>query len=86
MKVFKIRQSIAHFDQSNYLPAQDCVLQGLLSLPDPEHFPPFRSAFVLIRDLITVPPPQVFEQGSQVDQGPHTQSSGKSTNVILLSK
>ena len=57
--------------------AQDCLLQRLLSLPDPEQFPPFRSVFVLVRDLVLVPPPQGFEQGNHVDQRPQTQSSGK---------
>ena len=55
---------------------QDCVLQVLLSLLDPGQFPPFRSALVLVRNLVFVPPPQVFEQDNQVDQGPQTQSSG----------
>ena len=55
---------------------QECVLQGLLSLPDPEQFPPFFSALVLVRDLVSVPPPQVFEQDPQVDQRPQTQSTG----------
>ena len=59
------------------LPAQDCVLQFLMSLPDPEQFPPFRSALVLLRDLVSVPPPQVFEQDDQIDQDPQTQSSEK---------
>ena len=63
----------------NCLPAQDCVLQVFVSLPDSEQFPPFCSALVLVRDLVSVPPPQVFEQGNQVDQGPHSQSSGKNT-------
>ena len=50
----------------------------MMSLPDPEQFPPFSSALVLIRDLDLVPPPQGFEQDNQVDQGPQTQSfSGK---------
>ena len=53
------------------------MLQVLLSLPDPEQFPPFRSALVLLRDLVSVPPPQVFEQDDQVDQDPQTQSSEK---------
>ena len=61
------------------------MLQVLLSLPDPKQFPPFSSALVLVRDLDLVPPPQDFEQGNQVDQAPHTQSSGKSTNIILIS-
>ena len=68
------------------LPAQDCVLQFLMSLPYPEQFPPFRSALVLVRDLVLVPPPQGFEHGNQVDQGPQTQSSGKNTtfqNLII---
>ena len=65
-----------------WLPGQDCVLQVLVSLPDPEQFPPFRSALVLVRDLVSVPPPQVFEQGNQVDQAPQTQSSGKSTTHL----
>ena len=68
------------------LPGQDCVLHVFVSLPDPEQIPPFRSALVLVRDLVLVPPPQGFEHGNQVDQAPQTQSSGKSTNVILLSK
>ena len=68
------------------LPAQGCVLQGLLSLLDSKQFPPFCSALVFLRDLVSVPPPQVFEQGNQVDQGPQTQSSGKTTtsqNLII---
>ena len=68
------------------LPVQDCVLQLFMSLPDPEQFPPFRSALVLVRDLVLVPPPQVLEQDNQVDQGPQTQSSGKKTtfqNLII---
>ena len=54
-----------------------------MSLPDPEQFPPFGSALVLVRDLVLVPPPQVFEQDDQVFQGPQTQSSG--TNIQQLS-
>ena len=73
--------------------SQDCVLHRLLSLPDPEQFPPFRSFLILLRDLILVPPPQDFEQGDQYDQIPQTQSSGKNNsnskrnkeiNVLLL--
>ena len=56
---------------------QDCVLQGWLSLPDPEQFPPFCSFLILLRDLVMVPPPQDFEQDDQNDQIPQTQSSGK---------
>ena len=59
-----------------YLPGQDCGLQGLLSLPDPEQVPPNCSSLVLVRDRVLVPPPQGFEQDNQVDQGPQTQSSG----------
>ena len=57
--------------------AQGFVLQSLLSLPDPEQFPPFRSFLILLRDLVMVPPPQDFEQDDQIDQIPQTQSSGK---------
>ena len=73
--------------------AQDCVLHRLLSLPDPEQFPPFCSFLILLRDLVLVPPPQDFEQGDQNDQIPQTQSSGKNNsnskrnkeiNVLLL--
>ena len=46
-----------------------------MSNPDSGQFPPFRSALVLVRNLVSVPPPQVFEQDNQVDQGPQTQSS-----------
>ena len=63
---------------------QDCVLQVLLSLPDPEQFPPFCSTLVLVRDLVSVPPPQVFEQENQVDQGPQSQSSEKNTTLKNL--
>ena len=66
------------------LPAQGCVLQVLLSLPDPEQFPPFTSALVLVRDLVSVPPPQVFEQFDQVDHDSQTQSSGKNNNISKL--
>ena len=58
------------------VPEQGSVLQDLLSLLDPEQFPPFRSAFFFLRDLVSVPPPQVFEQDNQVDQDSQTQSSG----------
>ena len=68
----------------NYLPGQDCVLQDFVSLPDSKQFPPYRSGLVFIRDLVSVPPPQGFEQGNQDDQAPQSQSSGKSTNVILF--
>ena len=63
---------------------QDCVLQSLLSLPDPGQFPPFRSVLVLLRDLVLVPFPHVFEQDDHVDQGPQTQSSGKNDNNSKL--
>ena len=66
------------------LPGQDCVLHVFVSLPDPEQIPPFRSALVLVRDLSSVPPPQVFEQGDQADQVPQTQSSGKNTTFQHL--
>ena len=68
------------------LPGQGCVLQGLLSLPDPEQVPPLRSVLVLVRDLVAVPLPQVFEQETQVDQGPQTQFSGKITIIQNLIK
>ena len=55
---------------------QECVLQGLLSLPDPEQCPPCCSILIFLRDLVLVPTPQGFEQDNQVDQGPQTQSSG----------
>ena len=55
---------------------QDCVLQGLLSFPDPEQVPPFCSILIFLRDLVLVPTPQSFEQNDHVDQGPQTQSSG----------
>ena len=58
----------------------------MMSLLDPEQFPPFRSALVLVRNLVLVPTPQGFEQGNQVDQAPQTQSSVKSTifqNLII---
>ena len=64
------------------LPAQDCVLQLMMSLPDPEQFPPFSSALVLVRDLDLVPPPQDLEQGNQVDQAPQTQSSEKKAHYF----
>ena len=64
--------------------AQDCVLHRLLSLPDPEQFPPFCSFLILLRDLVLVPPPQDFEQGDQNDQIPQTQSSGKTTAIQNL--
>ena len=51
-----------------------------MSLPDPEQFPPFRSVFVLVRDLVLVPPPQGFEQDDQLPQRPQTQFSGKNNN------
>ena len=62
---------------------QDCVLQSLLSLPDPGQFPPFRSVLILVRDLVLVPFPQNFEQDDQVDQGPQTQSLEISTLLKL---
>ena len=63
---------------------QDCVLQSLLSLPDPGQFPPFRSVLVLLRDLVLVPLPHGFEQNDHVDQGPQTQSSGKKNKYLKL--
>ena len=66
--------------------AQNCVLQGLQSLPDPKQFPPFRSFLILLRDLVLVPPPQDFEQGDQIDQIPQTQSSGKNNSKSKLDK
>ena len=66
------------------LPAQDCVKQRLLSLPEPGQLPPFRSVSILLRDLVLVPPPQDFEQDDHVDQGPQTQSSGKNDNNSKL--
>ena len=68
------------------MPGQDCVLQCLLSLPDPEQVPPNRSILVLVRDRLLVPPPQVFEQDNQDDQGPQTQSSKKENNNLKLNK
>ena len=53
-----------------------CVLQNLLSLSEPEQFPPFCSILIFLRDLVLVPTPQSFEQGVQDDQGPQTQSFG----------
>ena len=61
------------------LPAQDCVLQRLLSLPEPGQFPPFRSVLILLRDLAFVPPPQPFEQDDHFDHGPQTQFSAETT-------
>ena len=78
MNAYKSRNIVA------CLPGQDCVLQVLLSLPDSEQFPPFCLVLVLVRDLVSVPPPQVFEQDNQVDQGPQTQSSGKKPNISKL--
>jgi hypothetical protein len=74
-------QSLEQDDQVDQGPQtqsseQECVLQGLLSLPDPEQFPPFCSISIFLRDLVLVPTPQSFEQDDQVDQGPQTQSSG----------
>ena len=66
------------------LPGQGCVLQGLLSLPDPEQVPPNCSILVLVRDRVLVPPSQVLEQGNQVDQGPQTQSPGKKEQVFEI--
>ena len=66
------------------LPGQDSVLQVLMSNLDPEQFPPFCSTLVLLRDLFSIPPPQVFEQDDQVDQDPQTQSSGKYTTFQNL--
>ena len=54
---------------------QECVLQGLLSVPDPVQFPPFRSISIFLRVLVLVPMPQSFEQDDHVDQSPQTQSS-----------
>ena len=71
------------------LPGQDSVLQVLMSNLDPEQFPPFCSTLVLLRDLFSIPPPQVFEQDDQVDQDPQTQSSGKYTtfqNSIITTR
>ena len=64
--------------------AQGFVLQSLLSLPDPEQFPPFRSFLILLRDLAMVPPPQDFEQDDHNDQIPQTQSSGKNNSNSKL--
>ena len=66
------------------LPGQGCVLQGLLSLPDPEQVPPLRSVLVLVRDLVLVPLPQCFVQDFQVDQISQTQFSGKNNNNSKL--
>ena len=66
------------------VPGQDCVLHCLLSLPDPEQVPPIFSILVLVRDRLLDPPPQVFEQDNQVDQGPQTQSSRKRNNNLKL--
>ena len=66
------------------VPGQGCVLQCLLSLPDPEQVPPNCSILVLVRDRLLVPPPQVFEQDNQVDQGPQTQSTRKKNNNSKL--
>ena len=49
----------------------------MMSFPNPEQFPPFCSAWILVRDLVSIPPPHVFEQDTQVDHGPQTQSSEK---------
>ena len=66
------------------LPAQDCVLQRFLSLPEPGQLPPFRSVSILLRDLVLVPPPQDFEQDDHVDHCPQTQSTGKNDNNSKL--
>ena len=62
---------------------QDCVLQGLLSLPDPVQCPPSCPNSIFFRVLVVVPVPQSSEQDDQVDQGLQTQSSG--TNIQQLS-
>ena len=62
------------------------MLQSWLSLSDPEQLPPLRSVLVLVRDLVSVPLPQDFEQEPQVDQGPQTQFSGKITIIQNLIK
>mgnify|MGYP007048360905 CR=1 FL=1 len=61
---------------------QECVLQNLLSLSEPEQFPPFCSILIFLRDLVLVPTPQSFEQDDQVDQRSQTQSSGKNNNWL----
>ena len=58
------------------------MLQGLLSLLDPEQVPPNCSILVLVRDRVLVPPPQGIEQDNQVDQGPQTQSSRKKEQLF----
>ena len=63
--------------------AQDCVLQSFLSLPDPGQFPPFRSGLILVRDLVLIPLPHVFEQDDQFDHFPQTQFTGKKDNSKL---
>ena len=60
-----------------YLPGQDCVLQGLLSIPDPVHsFPPYDSSWLLDRVRVSTPGPQVLEHEDHLDQVFHSQSTG----------
>ena len=67
----------------SYVP-QECVLQALLSLSDSGQIPPFCSVLILVRDLVSIPLPQVSEQEPQVDQSPQTQFSGKNNNYSKL--
>ena len=66
------------------LTAQDCVLQLLLSIPDPEQVPSLRSILVLVRDRVLFLPPQDSEQADQGVQLPQTQFSGKNNNNSKL--
>ena len=54
-----------------------CVLQVLLSVEDPKHFPPYISVTVLDRDLVCVPLPQLLEHVEYPLQLPHRQFTEK---------
>ena len=59
-----------------YLPRQGCILQLFWSFADPAQIPPEFSTlrFVLVRD--SIPSSQVLEHRDQLDQEPHSQSTG----------
>ena len=59
-----------------YLPRQGCILQLFWSFADPAQIPPECSTLrnVLVRD--SIPSSQVLEHRDQLDQEPHSQSTG----------
>ena len=72
-------QVVEHEDQllqSPQMHGQDLILQLFLSFADPSQIPLGLSAllFVLVRD--SIPSSQVLEHRDQLDQEPHSQSTG----------